>query len=126
MKSKTWRVVSFDMVKEKPRGDGDTVWLKRSINLPLGDDWYTVTDIEHKSHRLVWVDAPERGQPGYHQADQDLNEWILQAQHEGPLKAVVYEESAGWDRKLCDLINCKGQSASQYLIVEKGWPLYGA
>lgn len=108
----------------RPRGDGDTVTLYRSRIAMLGDERYLITDVEPQAVRLVWVDTPERGQPGYAQADADLDEWI--GKRMGYLRVICYE-SAGWDRLLGDLIDAgTGESASQYLMTVKGWPAYVA
>ena len=102
--------------------DGDTVRLIRSRQAQLGDDWFRVTDIGSKPIRLVWVDTPERGDhPGYEQAAADLAEWINTRSSD---MTVVCYESAGWDRLLGDLIDEDGNSASQWLMTERGWPAY--
>jgi endonuclease YncB( thermonuclease family) len=108
----------------RPRGDGDTVTLLRSRVTQLGDGRYRILDVDPQAIRLVWVDTPERGQDGYSQADADLDEWIGQRWER--LTVVCYE-SAGWDRLLGDLIDrTTGESASQWLMVERGWPPYEA
>lgn len=103
--------------------DGDTVRLVRSRIAQLGDDRFKLTDVGSKLVRLVWVDTPERGdEPGYGKATRDLHEWV--ADHgRWPLRVVCYE-SAGWDRMLGDLIDSDGNSASQWLMTERGWPPY--
>lgn len=118
-----WEVVDVELYKARPKGDGDTVWLLRKRLDYLGDDIFWITDPDHKSHRLAWVDTPERGEEGYSQADADLDNWIIDSLFLGPLKAIVYG-SAGWDRLLVDVLNANGESASQYLMIEKGWPMY--
>lgn len=119
-----WKVLDVALLGNgRPRGDGDTVNLIRKRLAQLGDDWFWLTDVEHKGIRLVWVDTPERGEDGYAQADRDLDEWILARW--GRLRIVVYG-SAGWDRLLGDLLGPDGESASQYLMAVKGWPPYEA
>lgn len=119
-----WRVEDVVLDRQgRPRGDGDTVTLRRGRDMQLGDDWFYAVEKEVKSIRLAWVDTPERGRPGYSQADRDLDEWIVARW--GRLHVVVFE-SAGWDRLLGDLIDDLGESASQYLLRVKGWPLYEA
>lgn len=109
--------------------DGDTVRLVRSRALELDGRRYRLTDLEPKgiSHRLAWVDIPERGTKEWAQAKLDLRHWI---DLHGPLRAIVYG-SAGWDRLLVDLVDADGNSASQWLmkpIAEggAGWPHYEA
>lgn len=121
----TWDVVDVALLRNgRPRGDGDTVNLKRTGLRQLGDDWWQMTDPRHRSFRLPWVDTPEAGHPGYDTADADLDGWILERLRAGRKLRVVVYESAGWDRLLGDLIDDAGDSASQYLMRECGWPLY--
>jgi endonuclease YncB( thermonuclease family) len=104
--------------------DGDTVRLIRQRRLELDGGQYLLSDAlsDGVPIRLVWVDTPERGQPGYHEARADLVKWAqLLGRH--PLTVVCYE-SAGWDRLLGDLIDADGHSASQWLMRERGWPPY--
>lgn len=114
-----WRIVAMHHVV-----DGDTVHVIRSCGMQLGDDWFDVADIKPKPIRLVWVDTPERGKPGYREATEDLEEWIAHAES---IRVICYE-SAGWDRTLGDLIDADGNSASQYLMTQgnngAGWPAY--
>lgn len=100
--------------------DGDTLRVIRSRRIQLGDDWFRITDIDSRPIRLVWVNTPERGQPGFDEATQDLARWL--GSRSG--LAVVCYESAGWDRLLGDVIDADGESASQYLMSECGWPPY--
>lgn len=109
-----WEVVSVT--------DGDTVRLVRSREAQLGDDWFRLTDVASKPVRLVWVNTPERGQPGYREAAADLESWLLS--RSGDLRVVCYDGGAGWDRLLGDLIDEDGNSASQWLMVDRGWPPY--
>ncbi len=107
MTGTTWQVESVIRVV-----DGDTVRLVRSrparldllelIARDAGDDGVSV--------RLVWVDTPERGRPGYVEARADLAAWIERAPR--PLTVVCYEGGAGWDRVLGDLLDADGRSAS--------------
>lgn len=105
--------------------DGDTVRLiRRRVHRFDGLEQITRdADPAGQSVRLVWVDTPERGQPGYAQATADLEAWIDAAEARGPLRVVCYE-SAGWDRVLGDLLDSDGRSASQWLMIERGWPPY--
>jgi endonuclease YncB( thermonuclease family) len=102
--------------------DGDTVRLVRSRVIELDGRRYRLTDAEPTGVpiRLVWLDTPERGQPGYLQARDDLAHWIWDR---ADITVVCYE-SAGFDRLLGDLIDAEGNSASQYLMIECGWPAY--
>jgi endonuclease YncB( thermonuclease family) len=106
--------------------DGDTVRLIRSRAVEIDGRAFWLTDREAKGVpiRLAWVDTPERGQPGRNEARLDLESWIdRHAGTQGPLRVVCYE-SAGWDRLLGDLIDADGNSASQWLMTERGWPPY--
>lgn len=121
MNGTEWRVDAVARVV-----DGDTVRLLRSRVAELDGRHYRITDVTPEGKpigvpiRLVWVDTPERGDPGWARARDDLELWI--DAHE-PLRVVVYE-SAGWDRLLGDLIDETGASASQWLMIDRGWPPY--
>lgn len=106
------------------RGDGDTCWPMRSRIDRLGDKRYRVADLEPVSVRLVWLDSPERGQPGWAQARDDLTAWLDAALAMGCLRVLIYDGGAGWDRLLGDFINAAGESASVHMMTEKGWPPY--
>lgn len=115
-----WDVITVDRVT-----DGDTVRMTRSMRIEIDGRHYKIIDDEPKGFpiRLVWIDTPERGQDGYSQARDDLAQWITMSLDRGPLHVYCYE-SGGWDRIMGDLINSDGQSASQYMMIEKGWLPY--
>jgi endonuclease YncB( thermonuclease family) len=122
----TWQVDDVASVT-----DGDTLRVYRSRIDQLGDDWYHVTDVNPDGTprsvpiRLVWVNTPERGKPGWADAKADLMDWIgIGSTLSAPALRVVCYESAGWDRVLGDLIDADGNSASQWLMIERGWPPY--
>jgi hypothetical protein len=126
-----WEVVDFVFLKNgRPRGDGDTVTMWRTGIKRLGDKRFRVTDEDPQGARLVWVDTPEKTDPGYAQADLDLDTWILERLRAGrTLRAICYDGGAGWDRLLVDLVDDAGESASEYLMRPKelggcGWPMY--
>ena len=105
--------------------DGDTLRLVRRRVTHLDNLELTVRDggPNGVAARLVWVDTPEKGtHPGWENARADLGSWVSAAPL--PLTAYVYDGGAGWDRLLVDLIDAEGNSASQWLMVEKGWPPY--
>jgi endonuclease YncB( thermonuclease family) len=118
----------WDVDRIERVGDGDTLRLYRSRLEQIGDHWYRITEVNPDgaprtvSIRLVWVDTPERGKPGWHEARDDLVKWASTAAL-GPIRVICYE-SAGWDRILGDLIDSAGQSASQWLMAACGWPAY--
>lgn len=109
--------------------DGDTLRVYRSRLDQLGDDWYRITEVDPATGdprstpiRLVWLDTPEKKKPGWAQARADLQWWVgLRGVEQ--LRVICYE-SAGWDRILGDLIDESGNSASQWMMRERGWPLY--
>jgi hypothetical protein len=118
-----WQVDSVEEVT-----DGDTVRLIRSRIEHMGDHDFRIADVTSMPIRLVWVDTPEKGDhPGWETAREDLIDWIgihnFANVRPGALRVVTYE-SAGWDRMLGDLIDERGNSASQWLMTERGWPPY--
>lgn len=119
MNGTTWLIDSIHHIV-----DGDTIVVTRRRDMQLGDDMFGVVDLKPKSVRLVWVDTPERGDhPGYEDARDDLSLWMALSLSKGSVHVICYE-SAGWDRLLGDLINSDGDSASQWLMTERGWPAY--
>jgi endonuclease YncB( thermonuclease family) len=111
--------------------DGDTVRLVRSRPIEIDGRHYRLVDDNPKgeSIRLVWVDTPERGEAGRNEARVDLSVWIAARCPLGKLNEpvglrVVCYESGGWDRILGDLLDADGNSASQWLMAERGWPAY--
>jgi endonuclease YncB( thermonuclease family) len=128
VKATTWRLLH-------PRAiDGDSLrgYLTRDEWLAAGfahtifsaeqtEDGIPVADTQLL--RLVVVDTPERGEPGYVQGRLDVRDWL--AAHPGPLCVDTYE-SAGWDRLLADVYpeGDRGDTLTQWLL-QLGWPVYG-
>jgi endonuclease YncB( thermonuclease family) len=118
--------------------DGDTIRARRTRVVDLDGRHFRQTDANPDgtpgdvSLRLAWVNTPERGKDGWAQAKADLAGWLAdrtlpggdgQKWPQGDLHVVCYQ-SAGWDRILADLIDANGQSASQWLMADRGWPPY--
>jgi endonuclease YncB( thermonuclease family) len=110
--------------------DGDTLRVDRSRITQLGDEWFRIVDVSPVTGqrmsvpiRLVWVDTPEKkDRAGWQRAKDDLTAWV--ADHApGGLRVVCYK-SGGFDRILGDLLDSDGNSASQWLMTERGWPAY--
>jgi endonuclease YncB( thermonuclease family) len=106
--------------------DGDSLRVVRSRLIDLDGRHYRLTDADPDGVllRLAWVDTPEKGKPGWAEARADLFRWVDEISTD-ELRAVCYE-SAGWDRILADLLDANGQSASQWLMADRGWPPYEA
>ncbi len=113
--------------------DGDTLRVVRSRPVELDGHHYTLTDRAPKgvAVRLAWVNTPERGKDGWHQARADLGDWIAERVLVSSVDPrpfvglhVVVLASGGWDRLLVDLRAASGESASQWLMTERGWPAY--
>ena len=108
--------------------DGDTLRIRRSRIVDIDGRHYRLSDHHPRGVpiRLAWVDTPEyRHDPeAAARARADLQHWIElhEFAHE-PLTVICYE-SAGWDRLLGDLIDSHGNSASQFLMGDRGWPPY--
>jgi endonuclease YncB( thermonuclease family) len=110
--------------------DGDSLRVVRSRMAQLGDDVFHIRDADPFDGvpvRLLWVDTPERGRPGYTAARDDLAEWIADRSTPNAYTNIQvvchYRDSFG--RMLADLIDADGNSASQWLMQVRGWPPYG-
>lgn len=103
--------------------DGDTIRIVRSRTIRLDALEVTARDAGNDGApvRLVHLNTPERGRPGWHEARADLTHWI---DTHRPATVVCYEGGGGFDRLLGDLLDANGQSASQYMMIERGWPPY--
>lgn len=110
--------------------DGDSVRVVRSRVTQLGDDWFHVRDADGTNGvpiRLLWVDTPERGQPGYTAARDDLARWIADRAipYAHPRITVVCHYRDAFGRILGDLVDDLGESASQWMMRDRGWPAFG-
>lgn len=101
--------------------DGDTIraFRTRIVGLVDGMNLYAA-DNAPVPVRLVWVDTPERSEDGWGAAIRDLTEWI---NANDPCVLVCYGRDR-FGRILGDLRTRDGQSASQWLMTECGWPPY--
>lgn len=117
----TWTVLSVDRVI-----DGDSVRLRRTRELGEGDGFiFTVTDRRPIAARLLWVDTPEIGQDGWAQAKADLERWIDDTRRVISDRLIAVDHGPdNFGRRLTDLQDEIGNSASQYLIRDCGWPPY--
>jgi endonuclease YncB( thermonuclease family) len=118
----------WDVERVTKISDGDTIRARRTRIVDLDGRHFRQTDANPDGTpgdvplRLAWVNTPERGKFGWAQARQDLQEWITL--HVASGLTVICYESAGWDRLLSDLRNDRNESASQWLMIDRGWPPY--
>lgn len=112
----TWTVLSVARVV-----DGDTVMLTRTREVGVVDGLrVTATDVEPVRVRLVHVDTPERGEQGWADARDDLVAWTRS-------RSLMLRD-AGVDpfgRRLGDLVDAFGETASVHLVRDRGWPAWG-
>jgi hypothetical protein len=124
-----WRVEAIQFYKNGRRmGDGDTLNVLTSKIMRLGHRNYDVREVDWLGIRLVWVDTPEMADENGPLAARQLTDWLGRAAGLGPLRVDLYE-SGGWDRVLGDLIDARGEHASEWLMrpIELGgcgWPAY--
>ena len=119
----TWRRTRDDEV-------GDSLRCERWIVDVIRDDVEELPD--GLAGRLVNLDTPERGEPGYREAAADLAAWCARAGHR--LRCITYDQGGGFDRMLVDLyvIGEDGfaiaETASQWMLTQgnggAGWPPY--
>lgn len=102
--------------------DGDTVRLIRKRTTHLDGLTLDVYDSEPVAVRLVNLDTPERGQPGYLQARVDLVGWL----DDHPDLSVITYPGGGFDRLLGDIYVTGdiGNTATQHMLRDKGWQPY--
>lgn len=83
-------------------------------------------DVDGVSVRLVNLDTPERGEPGYSEAKADLASWLTA--HAETMRVRTYGATGGFDRLLGDFYvpgpNGDIDSASQWMMRERGWLPY--
>lgn len=83
-------------------------------------------DVDGVSVRLVNLDTPERGEPGYSEAKADLASWLIA--HAETMRVRTYGATGGFDRLLGDFYvpgpNGDIDSASQWMMRERGWLPY--
>jgi len=111
----TWTVLGIRCT------DGDTVRVHRQRAFSHDGYEYELRDVTERPIRLVHLDTPERGETGWAEARADLQQWI--ADHAPGLTLVCfYPDNFG--RLLGDLIDRDGNSASQWMLADRGWPPY--
>ncbi len=77
--------------------------------------------------RLVNLNTPERGKPGFAEATAELAGWCQR--HAGRLRCITYDRGGGFDRLLTDVYVLAedgatvADSASQHML-RAGWPPY--
>ena len=112
--------------------DGDTVRMVRERVIDVADGLQqTITDVDTDddadvdgvSVRLVNLDTPERGDPGYTEAKNDLALWL--GNNAGRLRVITYP-GGGFDRILGDIYldGEIGNTATQYMLKDRGWEPY--
>lgn len=114
----TVRVRRWRIIKQETSNEGDGQLCRETRE--EGDD----PEIYPKGipHRLVNLDTPEKGDPGYKEAGADLRNWF--AANEGFVSVITYlPNSGGFDRVLGDFYGRDGMSLSEYML-RRGWAPY--
>ena len=109
----TWDYLVTDLLKTV---DGDTVDLSLAATMDFGFHVHQ-TSAYCGRFRLVNVDTPERGQPGYNEAAQFTANWIARALEETVLAGTTYKADS-FGRWLVDLWRPSGESLSEALLRE--------
>lgn len=102
--------------------DGDSIRVRRSREFECDGKRWRLHDVQPVAIRLVHVDTPERNEPGWGEARADLTDWIGLVPRAGMRLVCFYPDNFG--RLLGDLIDADGQSCSQWMLRERGWPYY--
>jgi len=104
---------------------GDTLVLQEWKLRVVADDPLEVP--RGLAARLVNLDTPERGEPGYAEAGADLWAWLMEWAQQ--LRCVTYDTGGGFDRVLVDIYvlaadgRTVADSATQHMLRE-GWAPY--
>lgn len=115
--------LSWTLFEECEIGDGTLLqeWKLRVI----ADDPEELPD--GIAVRLVNLDTPERGEPGYREASDEVWAWIMGRRDR--LRCITYDAGGGFDRLLVDLyVLCPDgrtveETASQWML-KRGWLPY--
>ena len=111
-----WTVVSVDRIV-----DGDSLLLTRRRDIGAADGLtISATDGTPVRVRLAWVDTPERNEVAWGEAKRDLADWVTHH----PFLTLWDFGRDNFGRVLGDLRSDAGESASQWLMRERGWPPY--
>lgn len=117
-----WRVMEIVSVP-----DGDSVRLRKTRRVPfeVSNEMEGFVTLQSKTKgqlgRLVTVDTPEKGDPLWREAGDQLEDWLRE--REDYLMVTTFE-AAGWGRDLMDIYDERnGDSASAYML-SLGYPLY--
>jgi endonuclease YncB( thermonuclease family) len=110
--------------------DGDTIRVIRSRIVGQTDDQLIVARDRHRNGmaiRLVTLDTPERGEPCYTDARDDVARWLLE--HAGRLRIETWP-GGGFDRLLGDVYVAgdRADTLSQWMLRYgnrgQGWDAY--
>ena len=106
--------------------DGDTVDLE--VRRPVGElDGFTIEAVGIIRIRLVHLDTPERGEPGYDEAADDLSDWLFEFDKDadGGLRVTTQGRDA-FGRYLGDIYAAydRPDTASDYMVRERDWPVW--
>lgn len=106
--------------------DGDSVRVVRRRTSPIADgldcDVYD-TDPDGVALRLITLDTPERGEPGYSEAAADVADWLHE--YRDRLRVETWP-GGGFDRLLADIYvhGDRSNTLSQHMLRDRDWLPY--
>lgn len=103
--------------------DGDTVYLDCYRIVPVSHDMEAILHpVPHLQVRVIILDTPERGQPGYREATSQAAGWLMERADR--LMVETYA-GAGWDRVLGDIFTSgdRADTLTQAMLLA-GWDSY--
>jgi endonuclease YncB( thermonuclease family) len=106
--------------------DGDTLDVVLSRVVGEVDGW-TLSASGPARLRLIHLDTPERGEPGYAEATEDLRLWVRQfdAVNGHHLRAITSGKDV-FGRYLADVyvVGRRADTASDYMVRERDWDVW--
>lgn len=119
-------LIEFDLLSVAHMVDGDTFdALVRANDVGEVDGW-KLSGEKVIRIRLIHLDTPEKKDPGYQQARVDLADWLDTRLFVGGLRVLAQAKKDSFGRYISDVyvIADRAQTASDYMVRERGWDVW--
>lgn len=112
--------------------DGDTIRVFRSRTVQLADGLAARIHDDPAQLpdglpvRVINLNTPERGKPGWAQAGADARDWLAAAETGPGLMVTTWGTTGGFDRLLGDFWTAgdRADTLTQWMLRDRGWPPY--